>query len=136
MGSYLKSAFIYVILFAFCILLITPLTLIDKLSPIKNLFDEVLLKDTPLWWVFDIYFTPLILWLFNFVIIPWIIEILVKFEDFRRFSSKERAILKKNFVFTILNLIFLPITGFISITAFMNYVITNNILEIPTLLAA
>ena len=84
-------------MFILCVVIVTPLTLLDKLTPIKDaaaFIAEEEINDNFFYEILEAYFTPLIFFLFNYLLVPFIINIIVDLEDFRLKSSRERSILR------------------------------------------
>ena len=75
--------------------------------------------------------------LFNTVIIPAMVTICVKFEDFDTRSETQIAILNRNYFFLLVNTLFLPITGAATIEAFVEIFNASGtkIKDWPSLLA-
>lgn len=81
------------------------------------------------------YFPTLILFLFNFVLIPLLIDLIAIFESHRTKSGRQLSIMKKNFVFMMLNAIFLPLTELATIKAFISYLAEIKFEDLPTALS-
>lgn len=63
------------------IVLITPLTLIDNLNPVIQII-EAYVSDFEFVKIYAQYFlTPLCLYIFNYVMIPFLIDFLIRFEE-------------------------------------------------------
>lgn len=60
------------------------------------------------------YLAPLVLILFNSVIIPLLVDIVANLEDHETVSGKNVTILTLNLVFMILNTVFIPLTNFVT----------------------
>jgi flagellar biosynthesis protein FlhB len=71
------------------------------------------------------YFTPMILFLFNYVFIPTLVDTVSYYEEYETKSDRHKANLFRYFFFIIINTVFLPISGLTTISAFLNYVTTN-----------
>jgi len=83
--TWLKSVFLSLLLFILCIVIVTPLTLLDKLAPIKDaaaFIAEEEIQDHYFMDILEAYFTPLIFFLFNYILVPYIINVIVDLEDF------------------------------------------------------
>mmetsp|Transcript_17150 Transcript_17150/g.16369 ORF Transcript_17150/g.16369 Transcript_17150/m.16369 type:complete len:126 (+) Transcript_17150:1390-1767(+) len=65
--------------------------------------------------------------LFNFVLIPLLVDLVAALDTHETKSGKQLSILRINFVFMILNNIFLPMTGLITIKEFLD--LTLNSIE-------
>jgi hypothetical protein len=69
------------------------------------------------------YFAPLILILFNSVIIPQLVNLVAALQDHETHSGKQVTIMILNFVFMSLNVIFIPLTNFITMNEFLRFLI-------------
>ena len=66
--------------------------------------------------------TPLFLFLFNYVFIPTVVDNISYLEEYETKSKRHQRNLAKQFFFIILNTLFLPVTGLVSIRKFFFYV--------------
>ena len=55
----------------------------------------------------------------SIILIPFFIDMMVQMEDFRTKSERQVTILNRNFLFMMLNLFFLNLTGFTTIKSFL-----------------
>ena len=55
----------------------------------------------------------------NLILIPLFIDIMVMMEDWKTKSERQAAILNRNFLFMLLNALFLPLTTMTTIKAFL-----------------
>jgi hypothetical protein len=67
----------------------------------------------------------------NVMIIPGLIDLVVAFEDFKTKSSRQIAILNRNFIFMIINSIMLPLTSVVTIEDFITEVGKSELIMIP-----
>lgn len=77
--------FLTVLLFVLCIVIVTPLTLLDKLTPIKDAaayLSEETIQDRYFFEILQAYFTPLVFFLFNYILVPFLINVIVDLDDF------------------------------------------------------
>jgi len=63
--------------------------------------------------------------LFNFVLIPLLVDLVAAIDDHETKSSKQISIMKINFVFMVLNNVFLPMTGLITIKQFLEFALSS-----------
>ena len=70
--------------------------------------------------------TPLILFLFNYVFIPTMVDTMSYYEEFENKSIRHRTNLFKQFFFIIINSVFLPITGLTTVSSFLLYLSQNE----------
>lgn len=69
------------------------------------------------------YLAPLMLILFNSVIIPRLVDLVALLQDHETHSGKQVTILILNFIFMSLNIIFIPLTNYITVKEFLNFFI-------------
>lgn len=69
------------------------------------------------------YLAPLILVLFNSVIIPLLVDLVAWLQDHETHSGKQVTIFILNFVFMSLNIIFIPLTNYVTITEFLGFLL-------------
>ena len=67
------------------------------------------------------YLSPLILIVFNSLIIPLLVDLVAFLQDHETFSSKQLTILTLNFVFMTINTIFIPLTNYITMKDFLQF---------------
>ncbi len=60
---------------------------------------------------FDSYVATYLTMLVNTVLIPSLIDLMVRFEDFETKSERQLSILMRNYVFMMLNSVLLPLTS-------------------------
>jgi hypothetical protein len=131
----IKSWFLVFCLFLVSVLLITPITLMDNLKPILTVLEKLFHEDSYISILLGTYFAPLMLLLFNVVIIPFFIDLIALVEDHKTKSARQVAIMKKNFGFMLINTIFLPLTGLLTIKSFIEYISDLNWKNFPTALS-
>ena len=56
--------------------------------------------------------------LVSIILIPFFLDMMVLMEDFRTKSERQVALLNRNFIFMMINLLFLNLTGLLTIKAF------------------
>lgn len=69
------------------------------------------------------YLAPLILILFNSVIIPLLVDLVAALQDHETYSGKQVTIMTLNFVFMTVNTIFIPLTNFITMREFLDFLL-------------
>jgi Calcium-dependent channel, 7TM region, putative phosphate len=102
-------------LFIISIALITPLSLASLLKPLEDALVGVFGETSFISTLLTNYFQTLVLLILNYSIIPLLIDLTAVLEDHKTKSSKQIAIMKKNFFFQLINTIFIPLTGQASI---------------------
>jgi len=127
---------LWVILIFVSVILITPLTLLDNINPIIELMEQYLGGIVYVKSYFQLFLTPLCLYLFNYVLIPTLIDFLIRFERRSRKSHNAKTKLRKNFFFFILNQILLPLAGFSTIMSFFQYLASKDLADWPETLAS
>lgn len=72
----------------------------------------------------------------SIILIPFFIDIMVQMEDFRTKSERQVTILNRNFLFMMLNLFFLNLTGLTTIKSFLLKIEQENLESWPEFLAS
>jgi hypothetical protein len=67
----------------------------------------------------------------NVILIPFFIDIMVMCEDHRTKSSRQIAILNRNFFFMLVNSLLLPLTGLTTIKAFIQALEQEDVVNWP-----
>lgn len=80
------------------------------LDPLKYTLNKMVFQVSFLTQMIATYFSPLIIIFINFVIIPFLIDISVLFEDHQRESNIQMTIIWRIFFFMLLNTLLIPIT--------------------------
>jgi hypothetical protein len=122
-ASIVKSFFLYFALFIICVILVTPLTLFDIAKPMANWINQGILGESTFRNYLPEYLAPLILALFNGVIIPLLVDLVAMMQDHETHSGKQITILILNFVFMSLNVILIPLTNYITVRQFLDFVV-------------
>jgi hypothetical protein len=63
--------------------------------------------------------------LFNFVIIPKLVDLVAFIDDHETKSGKQISIMKLNFVFMVINNVLLPLTGLATMKEFLNFTLSS-----------
>ena len=71
----------------------------------------------------------------SIILIPFFIDMMVQMEDFRTKSERQVTILNRNFLFMMLNLFFLNLTGFTTIKSFLYEIEKTELQSWPQFLA-
>lgn len=71
--------------------------------------------------------TPLILFIFNYVFIPTLVDWTSYYEEIEKKSTRHRANLFKQFFFMMINTVFIPITQTATIQSFLFYLTEKDI---------
>mmetsp|Transcript_14843 Transcript_14843/g.10400 ORF Transcript_14843/g.10400 Transcript_14843/m.10400 type:complete len:185 (-) Transcript_14843:533-1087(-) len=118
--STLKTFFLLVILFIISVLLMTPLMFLDMADEIResleNRYGDSGWLSSPL---ITTYLSSLSVLLFNLILIPFFIDMMVLLEDHQTKSARQVAILNRNFFFMFINSFFLPLTTLGTIKSFL-----------------
>ena len=112
-----KTVILWIFLLLLSIVLITPVLILEYLTLIVDKVQE----ESDILSKFDIstYLTSLSAMIVSIILIPFFIDIMVQMEDFRTKSERQVTILNRNFLFMMLNLFFLNLTGQTTIKAFL-----------------
>lgn len=71
----------------------------------------------------------------SLILIPFFIDMMITMEDFRTKSERQVAILNRNFLFMIINLFFLNLTGLTTIKSFLYEIEKQSLQTWPQFLA-
>ena len=86
--SSVKSWFLVIILFVTCVVLVTPVSLVEYLSPLIKAITDGLGSQNFLAIMLQAYISPLIMITFNQGIVPIFIDFIAYLEDHKTKSSK------------------------------------------------
>jgi hypothetical protein len=73
--------------------------------------------------------TPLILFLFNSIFIPTLVDFISYYEESETKSARHKNNLFKQYFFMLINTVFLPITGITTISNFLLYLTKKDMGE-------
>ena len=124
---------LWVFLILLSVLLITPLLIIEYLSEIEQSFNlkyEWISQET-----INAYLQSLSAMLVSIILIPFFLDMMVLMEDFRTKSQRQVALLNRNFMFMLINMLFLNLTGSTTIKAFLDKIEKENIQTWPQFLS-
>lgn len=77
------------------VLLITPLTIIDNINPLLQIIEHSFENTTMVATYIQYILTPLCLYIFNYLMIPYLIDFLITFEKRSRKSHDALTKLRK-----------------------------------------
>lgn len=103
----IKSYILIVLLFVICVLLITPVSILDNLQPILTAIFRTIGENSVIVKTAQTFISPIILLIFNSGIVPVLIDIVAALEGHKLKSLKQLGIMRKNFFFMMMNIIFL-----------------------------
>ena len=112
-----KTMILWVILLLLSVALVTPVLLTqywNKLEENMNLEYKFVTQETA-----NEYIQSLSAMLVSLVIIPFFIDIMVVMEDFKTKSMRDVVTINRNFLFMVVNMVFLNLTGLTTIKAFL-----------------
>lgn len=112
-----KTFILWVFLLLLSVVLITPVMIVNLGTEILDKYDiniPWLSKDT-----INTYLSSFAAMFVNLILIPLFIDIMVMMEDWKTKSERQAAILNRNFLFMLLNALFLPLTTMTTIKAFL-----------------
>ena len=99
------------------VVLITPVLIIEYWQKIEEGLDlqyRFINKET-----INEYIASLSAMLVSIILIPFLLDMMVLMEDFRTKSQRQLALLNRNFIFMLINMLFLNLTGLTTIKAFL-----------------
>lgn len=126
----------FVGIFFLCFLVLTPTYVIGLLQPMQTRMSE---------WVDDYgflveaitnYFQPLLVILVNSVLIPWIVNTAILYEDYIRHSTVLNGVILRLFFFQLLNTLLIPLTTTSSALAIFEKAKTQSMDEWPTMISS
>jgi hypothetical protein len=86
---------------------------------------DILSKTTLMRNLLPEYLAPMILVIFNSVIIPLLVDLVAFLQDHETQSGKQVTIMIVNFVFMSVNSIFIPLTNYITMKQFLDFVLES-----------
>ena len=118
---YIKSWILSIILFFTCVILITPVSLLDNLSPIISSVTDKLGSQSYLAQMIQANLSTLTLLILNSGIIPVFITIVGILEEHKTKSELQISKMWKHFFFLLFNTVLLQLTAQTTIKAFLTY---------------
>lgn len=112
-----KTVILWVFLLLISVVLITPVLVLEYFHKIEDSLDlnyKWITKETV-----NEYMTSLSAMIVSIILIPFFLDMMVLMEDFRTKSQRQVALLNRNFLFMIVNMLFLNLTGLTTIKAFL-----------------
>ena len=128
-----KTVILWVFLLLISVVLITPVLIIEywhKLEDGLNLNYEWITKETV-----NEYITSLSAMVVSIILIPFLLDMMVLMEDWRTKSQRQAALLNRNYIFMLINMLFLNLTGLTTIKAFLWEVEKQELQTWPQFLA-
>lgn len=129
-----KRISLFALLIVFSLIVLTPTYAVSLLDPLKFAIHDVI-KVSWVQQAITTYFSPLIVILFNFVIIPSLIDLSVQFEDHRRYSGVQVTIIRRIYFFMLFNTLIFPVTA-TSTALVLAEKLKDNITSWPSMLAS
>lgn len=117
MISTTKTVILWVFLLLISVVLITPVLIIEYWHKFEESIDleyEYITKETV-----NEYITSLSAMIVSIILIPFLLDMMVLMEDWRTKSQRQVALLNRNFLFMLTNMLFLNLTGLTTIKAFL-----------------
>lgn len=112
-----KTVILWVFLLLLSIVLITPVLIIEYWNKLEENLDldyRFVTKETV-----NEYISSLSAVIVSLILIPFFLDMMVLMEDFRTKSQRQVALLNRNFIFMLTNMLFLNLTGLTTIKAFL-----------------
>ena len=112
-----KTVILWVFLLLLSIVLITPVMIIEYWHKIEDSLDleyRLFTQETV-----NEYIVSLSSMIVSIILIPFFIDMMVLMEDFKTKSQRQVALLNRNFIFMLTNMLFLNLTGLTTIKAFL-----------------
>lgn len=109
------------ILFIVCLIIVTPNKIKTELDPfINEISDQI--KDQDVRKFIKEYSYPLIVVIMNSGVLPLAVYYISLYERHYKRSYREKSILVKSFTFMIINTLFIPTFGILSISRIQQYI--------------
>lgn len=128
-----KTVILWVFLLLLSVVLITPVVIFDywkKLEEKMNLSYKFVNGEDV-----NEYVKSLAAVIVSLILIPFFIDMMVLMEDWRTKSERQVAIMRRNYIFMIINMLFLNLTGNSTIKAFLHQVERQDLQSWPQYLA-
>ena len=112
-----KTVILWVFLILLSVILITPVMIVEYLQKFEDSLDlsyKLINPETV-----EDYTKSLAAMLVSIILIPFFLDMMVLMEDFRTKSQRQLALLNRNFIFMLTNMLFLNLTGMTTIKAFL-----------------
>lgn len=97
--SSVRSWFLIIILFIVCVIFLTPMTLVDQLTPLIEALTKELGQSNLFSIALQNFCTPLLVLAFNSGLLPLFIDFIAYLEGHKSKSAKQIGIMRKNFFF-------------------------------------
>ena len=108
---------LWVFLLLISVVLVTPVLITEYWQRIEDKMDleyKWITKET-----INEYITSLSAMIVSIILIPFLLDMMVLMEDFRTKSQRQVALLNRNYMFMIINMLFLNLTGLTTIKALL-----------------
>ena len=128
-----KTVILWVFLILLSVILITPVMIVEYLQKFEDSLDlsyKLINRET-----INEYISSLAAMLVSIILIPFFLDMMVLMEDFRTKSQRQLALLNRNFIFMLTNMLFLNLTGLTTIKAFLFEVEKQEVQTWPQFLA-
>ena len=128
-----KTVILWVFLILLSVILITPVMIVEYLQKFEASLDlsyKLINRETV-----EDYTKSLAAMLVSIILIPFFLDMMVLMEDFRTKSQRQLALLNRNFIFMLTNMLFLNLTGLTTIKAFLFEVEKQEVQTWPQFLA-
>eukprot|EP00397_Hematodinium_sp_SG-2012_P016917 GEMP01017273.1.p1 GENE.GEMP01017273.1~~GEMP01017273.1.p1 ORF type:complete len:479 (+),score=79.84 GEMP01017273.1:789-2225(+) len=117
------------LLFVLCWVLVSPVTVWDRLHFLLLGVKQELLEDNLLRIIITGYLPPLVILGINNLVIPECIWYAAKWERWWRKSERERMVLHGNIIFMVINSMIIPLTCFNSLESLVKHMVTTPLTE-------
>ena len=91
---------------------LNPIKAVETFTPIQQKMKDWFSSNTRIVTLISDYFKPCVYLTINFCIIPLLIDTSVQFEDFRRKSSQQISIMRRTYLYMLINTLIVPITQY------------------------
>eukprot|EP00347_Sterkiella_histriomuscorum_P005148 403357711 len=124
-----KTIMINFMIFFLTVVLISPLSILNSMEPLVMYFQKQQTEGSFLSTLIVYSLTPLILFVFNQVFIPTLVDMTSYYEEIESKSQRHRSNLFKQLVFILINTVFIPITQTTTIEGFLVHVAKEDLTD-------
>jgi len=110
-GRWIRTLVLSLALFVVCIMLVSPVTVLDELHPLIANVRNQLNEDNYIRLLVTGYLPPLIILMINSIVIPYLIYHVCCYERYWQKSGEQSAGLHMNIIFMVINSLIIPLTS-------------------------
>eukprot|EP00448_Togula_jolla_P023485 CAMPEP_0170577460 /NCGR_PEP_ID=MMETSP0224-20130122/4938_1 /TAXON_ID=285029 /ORGANISM="Togula jolla, Strain CCCM 725" /LENGTH=660 /DNA_ID=CAMNT_0010900371 /DNA_START=92 /DNA_END=2074 /DNA_ORIENTATION=+ len=123
-------------LFALCVVVVSPVAVLGKVGPMIDGVQRALDTSATVHAAVASFLPPLIVWMINSVMVPFLIDYMTRFDRFWRKSEQQAAGLHMHTIFLVINSLLIPLTSLHSMGLLMDYMVSTTVDQWSTTLGA